>query len=102
MNTNNMMNRIKKTTVGKVLRRLVGEDAGQAMMEYVIIAVLIAAACAAAMAYFAQTTAQTAGVAGMGMTGDIAKTKTMQKTLQTDAGTRADKGVKTAKDFIKE
>lgn len=99
MKTNNMMNRIKKTSVGKVLCRLVGEDTGAVMMEYVIIAVLIAAACAAAIAYFGHTTAETAGVAERAMTGDVSGAQQNQKDAQQNAEANAKKGVDKAKEF---
>jgi len=54
MNTNKknlgIVVRAKKTFVGRIVCRLAGEENGQAMMEYVIIAVVIAAACALIMA----------------------------------------------------
>ena len=101
MNTNNMMNRIKKTTVGKVLCRLVGEDVGQAMMEYVIIAVLIAAACAAAVAYFGHTTAKEFAVADKAMAGDFSDASKDQKQNMSDADTAGQAGVNAAKSFSK-
>lgn len=101
MNTNNMMNRIKKTTVGKVLRRLVGEDAGQAMMEYILIAVLIAAACAAAIAYFGHANAKMAGVAANAATANITEAQKQQNEAQTQAQSDATRGVNKAKEFSK-
>ena len=52
MNTKymNRINRMKNTRLGKIVCRLMGEEKGQAMMEYIIIAVVIAAACALIMA----------------------------------------------------
>ena len=40
----NRINRMKNTRIGKIVCRLMGEEKGQAMMEYVIIAISIAAA----------------------------------------------------------
>ena len=47
-----------------------GGESGSNFMEYVIIAILIAAACAAAIAYFGRSVAQSAGVATQAMSGD--------------------------------
>ena len=46
MNTKcmNRINRMKNTSLGRLVCRLVGEESGQAMMEYVVIAISIAAA----------------------------------------------------------
>ena len=47
--------RAKKHLLGKVLCRLFGDEKGAVMMEYVIVAVLIAAACVVAVAMFGRT-----------------------------------------------
>ena len=39
---------LNKTRFGRILRRLAGEDKGAVMMEYVMLGVLIAAACVGA------------------------------------------------------
>ena len=52
---------------GKFLRRLAGEEAGAVMMEYVILAVLIAAAAVVAIAYFGRTIVGEANVASTAM-----------------------------------
>lgn len=47
MNTNkNMLTRLSNSSVGRALRRIFGDECGQGMMEYVIIATVIAAAAA--------------------------------------------------------
>ena len=49
---------LKKATnsfVGRVLRRLLGEENGAVMMEYIVVGLLIAAACVLAVAYFGNT-----------------------------------------------
>ena len=46
---------LKKATnsfVGRVLRRLLGEEKGAVMMEYIVVGLLIAAACVVAVAMF--------------------------------------------------
>lgn len=50
-----MKNKMKNTKFGKFIRRIAGEETGAVMMEYVIVAVLIAAACVVAIAYFGKT-----------------------------------------------
>ncbi|MBO5939892.1 MAG: hypothetical protein J6R18_01680 [Kiritimatiellae bacterium] len=52
---NTMINKMKNSAFGKLLRRFAGEETGAVMMEYVIVAVLIAAAAVVAIAYFGQT-----------------------------------------------
>ncbi len=59
---NNMIKRVQNSLFGKIVRRIVGEESGQAMMEYVLIAVLVAAASAVAIWYFGRGT-QTAAIA---------------------------------------
>ena len=63
------MKKIKDSKLGKALRRLVGEETGAVMMEYVILAVLIAAAAVIAIAYFGKTVTSEANVAATAMTG---------------------------------
>ena len=49
---------LKKATnsfVGRVLRRLLGEEKGAVMMEYIVVGLLIAAACVLAVAFFGNT-----------------------------------------------
>ena len=46
---------LKKATnsfVGRVLRRLLGEENGAVMMEYIVVGLLIAAACVVAVSFF--------------------------------------------------
>ena len=46
---------LKKATnsfVGRVLRRLLGEENGAVMMEYIVVGLLIAAACVIAVSFF--------------------------------------------------
>ena len=63
------MKKIMDSKLGKALRRLVGEETGAVMMEYVILAVLIAAAAVVAIAYFGKTVTSEANVAATAMTG---------------------------------
>ena len=82
MNTNSLIKRVQKSTFGKAICRLVGEESGQAMMEYVLIAVLIAAACAVALWYFGRSVSNETRVASHGVTGDISEAQRVQAKAQ--------------------
>ena len=78
------LNRWKKKAAGKILFRLLGEEKGAVMMEYVIVAVLIAAACVVAVAMFGKTIVGMFDVAAKGATGDHSGAKTaLDETQQT-------------------
>ena len=66
---NTMINKMKNSAFGKFLRRVAGEETGAVMMEYVIVAVLVAAAAVLAIAYFGRTVTSEANVASIAMTG---------------------------------
>jgi Flp pilus assembly pilin Flp len=66
------MKREKMMRIRKVLNRLVGDKAGGVMMEYVILAVLIAAAVVVAVAMFGKTL--------VGMFGVISTSSTARET----------------------
>ena len=76
--------RAKKYLLGRVLCRLAGDEKGAVMMEYVIVAVLIAAACVVAVAMFGKTIVGMFSVAAKGATGDAAAAKT-EETTQREA-----------------
>ena len=59
---------MNKMWIRKVLCRLMGDKAGGVMMEYVILAVLIAAACVVAVAMFGKTIVGMFDVAAVGAT----------------------------------
>ena len=63
------MKKMMNSKVGKFLRRLVGEDAGAVMMEYVIVAVLIAAAVVVGIIYFSRTMNEQGAAASAAMAG---------------------------------
>lgn len=75
--------------MGRMVVRLLGEERGAVMMEYVIVAVLIAAACVVAVAMFGKTIVGMFDVAGKGATGDHSGAKealeTVQETQSSDA-----------------
>lgn len=65
-----MIARAKRTALGRTLCRLFGDDSGGVMMEYVILAVLIAAACVVAVAMFGKTIVGMFSVAAINTTGE--------------------------------
>ena len=58
-----------KSLVGRVLRRLLGEEKGAVMMEYIVIALLIAAAVVIAVSAFGRYASDLFGVLGFSMGG---------------------------------
>ncbi len=96
---NSMINKMKNSKFGKFLRRIVGEESGQAMMEYVIIAVLVAAACTAAIIYFGRQNANQIAVAIKAVAGDASGALKQQEDGQKDATTNADDAKKQAEKF---
>ena len=78
------INRMKKSWFGRQICRLLGEERGAVMMEYVIVAVLIAAACVVAVAMFGKTIVGMFDVAAKGASGDHSGAKeTLDQTQQT-------------------
>ncbi len=78
-----MLERAKKTVLGRIVMRLAGEEKGQAMMEYVIIATLIAAAVAVGVWLFGGQILAMFGVAGESV---AAKHDTAEQHVQTVQG----------------
>lgn len=61
--------KLQKTLLGRTLRRLAGEEKGAVMMEYVVLAVLLVAACVAAVIFFGDRIAKQFKAAGEGAGG---------------------------------
>ena len=61
---------LKNSKVGRVICRLLGEETGATMMEYVILAVMIAAAVTAAAIYFGNHAKDQMNVAADAMGGN--------------------------------
>ena len=80
----------------RILRRVFGEERGGVMMEYVILAVLIAAAVVVAVAMFGKTLVGMFNVAAKGATG--AHTKA-HDTLVSDVRTTQEKDATKAKTY---
>jgi len=101
MNTNkktlSIVERAKKSFVGKIICRVMGEETGAVMMEYVIVAVLIAAAVAVGAWFFGKDIMNMFGVAGAATTGNDTRADQMETKAQSgskeghNAATQADK-----------
>lgn len=87
--------RWKNSRLGKVICRLAGEERGLVMMEYVIIAILVAAACVVAVAMFGKNITAMFGAATIAVTGDHSGA---QKAV-TDAQAQAPKDAKDGADY---
>ena len=77
-----IVERAKKTVIGRVICRIAGEETGAVMMEYVIVAVLIAAAVAVGAWFFGKDIMNMFGVAGRAATGDDDGGRQMQDDAQ--------------------
>lgn len=65
-----LVERMKKKPLGRLLCRLFGEERGAIMMEYVIVALLVAAAAVAAVAFFGRDIVNMFGTIGKAATGE--------------------------------
>lgn len=81
--------RAKEYRLGRWLCSLAGDENGAVMMEYVIIAVLIAAACVAAVAMFGGTITGMFDVAAKGATGNATGAAGRRGEVKTEQGTNA-------------
>ena len=89
------LNTLKKSRFGRLFCRILGNEKGAVMMEYVIIAVLIAAACVVAVAVFGKTIVGMFDVAGKGATTRHSEAKSA---LEETRGTQDDDASK-AKEY---
>ena len=86
---------------GRFLRRVAGEETGAVMMEYVIIAVLIAAAVAVGAWYFGRSVNNEFRVASHGVTADDTQAQAMQKKAQENVEKQDKAAIKAQKEYIK-
>ncbi len=86
--------RAKRTLLGRMLCKLTSDKTGAVMMEYVIVAVLIAAACIAGVAFFGEAIINMFGAAAQGATGDGKAALTAQEKARTTASTAQGEAVK--------
>ncbi len=96
---NNMINRMKNSAFGKILRRIAGEETGAVMMEYVIVAVLIAAAAVVAIAYFGKTIVGQTNAAAQAASGEGHKASATVEKVRTVAKQGAEEAVQNNKTF---
>jgi Flp pilus assembly pilin Flp len=89
------MKRLQNSWMRKVLCRVMGDKTGGVMMEYVILAVLIAAAVVVAVAMFGKTLV---GMFGVAATSATAREKSAQTELK-DVRKTTDAGIKDAKKY---
>jgi len=73
---------LKTSRIGRIVRRILGEEKGAVAMEYVILAVLIAAAIVVAVAVFGKTIVGMFDVAGKGASGQHSEAKTTLDKVQ--------------------
>lgn len=83
--------RIMNSRFGRICKRIAGEETGAVMMEYVIIAVLIAAACVVAVAMFGKTIVGMFDTAAKGATADHTGAKETLEQTRTQQNTDAQK-----------
>ena len=74
---------------GKIFRRLVGEEAGAVMMEYVIIAVLVAAAAVVGIIYFSRTMNEQGAAASAAMAGQTKEAEAHAEAAKKESATGA-------------
>lgn len=96
---NTMINRMKNSAFGKFLRRIAGEETGAVMMEYVIVAVLVAAAAVVAIAYFGKTIVGETNVAATAVTGQGNKASDLAQEVQQVQKTYQQEAVDSSKKF---
>ena len=80
------MRAIRNSRFGRLITRILGEEKGAVAMEYVILAVLVAAAIVVAVAVFGKTIVGMFDVAGKGASGQHTEAKsTLDKVQQEQA-----------------
>ena len=82
--------KIRKSMLSRLVCRLFGEEKGAVMMEYVIVAVLIAAACVVAVAIFGKTIVGMFNVAGKGASAQHTEAKEALDKTQEDQSSGAE------------
>ena len=77
-----MLKKVRNSFLGRVLCRLLGEEKGVAMLEYIILGLLIAAACVIGVSFFGHTATGMLGVLSAAMIGDPGRSDELQTELQ--------------------
>lgn len=93
--------KIKTSKFGRLVCRVLGEETGAVMMEYVIIAVLIAAAVAVGAWYFGRSVNNEFRVASDGVTGNDTQAQIDQKKAQDNVKKQEEAARKAQKEYIK-
>lgn len=96
---NKMIQRKMNTKFGRFLKRLIGEETGAVLMEYVILAVMIAAACVVAVIYFGRTANKQTNAAASAMAGKTQDAVTAAQAAQNEACTGTEKADEHVKKF---
>ncbi len=84
----NLLKKAANSFVGRILRRLAGEEKGVVMMEYIVVGLLIAAVAVVAVGAFGNTATGLFGVIGHAMRG--APTDARTKLAEVDTNAKAD------------
>lgn len=82
MNKRSFLKKATNSFVGRVLRRLLGEEKGAVMMEYIVVGLLIAAVAVVAISAFGGYASELFGTLGLSMGG--------RSTAARDSLTKAD------------
>jgi Flp pilus assembly pilin Flp len=91
--------RAKRSALGRVICRLMGDETGAVMMEYVILSVLVAAAVVVAVIYFGRTIMTQFGAAAQATAGQTKKAEKASKDATKEAKNAEKKGDKSNKSF---
>ena len=86
---------LKNSRLGRMFRRILGEEKGAVAMEYVILAVLIAAAIVVAVAVFGKTIVGMFDVAGKGASGQHTEAHSKLENVQQEQ----EQGAQEASDY---
>lgn len=85
MNRRSFLKKATNSFVGRVLRRLLGEEKGAVMMEYIVIALLIAAVAVVAIGYFGDGIANVFGVLNQVVAGKPTNASTQMTVIKGQA-----------------
>ena len=91
--------RAKRSALGRVICRLMGDETGAVMMEYVILSVLVAAAVVVAVIYFGRTIMKQFGAAANATAGETKQAEKMAKEAGKEAKNADKSGDKSNKSF---
>ena len=98
--TLSIVERAKKSFLGRIVCRVMGEEKGAVMMEYVIVATLIAAAVAVAVWFFGADIANALGFAGKAAIGDNTGSESMREKAKTANAKGRTEAIRAEKAYI--